>query len=299
MREGPTPKEEQGRRHGQMSRSEKRRSRRRRSRRTMAVMAAIIGLTAVSGIGAVTFARYVGGYESRWLQIKPEKFYFTSDQLNRKGDAVIDLYNWNQEEDYLFFMDIRNWEDDLRVSEGPVIYSVTVEGADGIKSAVAQPGNDMKTQDSYELPGNLPATQKLVITVPGGVTPVDNQVKVKVKARPEGGKGYTRTLSGKFTLNKGAQTVEAEVEVHNAYIDLLIGVDKGQSLKVEWPSCLTPDNTNRWLTQAVGTDCEVTLEERSSCRLRFIVTGTVGSGDHFTVTENGGAGKANSVPISR
>jgi len=100
-------------------------------------MAAIIGLTAVSGIGTMTFARYVGGYESGWLQIKPNKFYFTSDLLEPEGN-VFQLYNWNAEQDYLFFMDIRNWEDDFRVTSEDITYQVAVraDGANGVTSFV-------------------------------------------------------------------------------------------------------------------------------------------------------------------
>ena len=283
-----------------MNRRGEKRSRRRKSYRAAFVTGiSICILAAAAGMGTVTLARYISGQESGWFQIMPERFYFTSDQLDKKGTATTELYYWNPDEDYIFFMDIRNWEDDLRVSKSTVVFEVATEGAAEITSAVVLPGNNTQTQASYELPGGLITTRKLLITIPKNITPAGNQVKVTVKARPEGGKGYTKTLSGTFQLNKGARNVNAEAEVHNGYIDLVIGVDQGQVLQVDWPAWLTPDNTNPWLTDAVGTGSSVTLEDRSSCRLRFFAVGERTGTDGFTVTEAGGTGKVHPVTISQ
>ena len=269
-----------------MSRSEKKRSRRRRPRRSTAIMAAIIGLTAVSGIGTMTFARYVGGYESGWLQIKPNKFYFTSDLLEPKGN-VLQLYNWNAEQDYLFFMDIRNWEDDFRVTSEDITYQVAVraDGANGVTSSVQ---GITPADGIYRIPGGQAATQKLIITVPAGAKPAGNEIKVTVKAKPADGKGYTKTLTGTFELTKGTESLRTSAKVHNAYIDWLIGVDEGQTVGIDWPSSLTPDSTNKWLTEARNGSGSIALEDQSSCRLRFFITGTVTDGDVFHVTEESG-----------
>ena len=269
-----------------MSRSERKRSRRRRPRRTIAIMAVILGLTAVSGIGTVTFARYVGGYESGWLQIKPNKFYFTSDMLEAKGKTT-QLYNWDTAQDYLFFMDIRNWEDGYRINPEAISYQVTVkaEGASGVTSEVhgVTPANG-----SYTMAGGNATTQKLVIKVPKGQRPAGNEVMVTVKAKPADGKGYTKTLTGTFKLTEGTEKLRAEKEVHNAYIDLLIGVDKGQTVTVSWQSYLTPDNTSKWLSEAKNGSCNVVLEDQSSCRLRFFITGEVTGAEPFQVTDGDG-----------
>ena len=284
--EGRQANEEQERGYGQVSRSEKKRSRRRRPRRTIAIMAAIIGLTAVSGIGTVTFARYVGGYESGWLQIKPNKFYFTSDLLKSKGNTT-EVYNWDTSQDYLFFMDIRNWEDDYRVTAEAITYQVAVraEGANGVTGEVK---GVTAADGTYTMSGGHPATQKLVIKVPAGQKPSGNEVRVTVKAKPSNGKGYTKTLTGTFHLIEGVEELKRETEVNNVYVDLLIGVDKAQNVTVGWPSWLTPDNTNEWLVDAKNGSCQVTLEDQSSCRLRFFITGTEQAGDEFQVTDGGG-----------
>jgi len=258
-------------------------------------MAVILGLTAVSGIGTVTLARYVGGYETGWLQIKPEKFYFTSDILEPKGNTVT-LYNWNSSQDYVFFTDIRNWEDDFRVSPDKVSYHVTItaDGTDGITGAV----NGTQSPDgTYTIAGGLAQTQKLVITVPAGKKPTENRIKVTVKAEPADGSGYTKTLTGTLVLKEGTETCKAEAEVHNAYIDLLIGVDKGQTVGITWPSWLTPDNTNIWMAGAQGSTGSVTLEDESSCRLRFFITGEGKTSDSFKVTEDGGASQT--IPVKQ
>ena len=268
-----------------MSHSERKRSRRRRPRHFVPVIAVMICLTAVSGIGTVTLARYVSGYGSSWLQIKPESFYFTSNLLE-KGGGTFQLYDWDSDQDYVFFMDIKNWVDDFRVTPKDISYHVSVEGADGISSQV---DGTHAADDTYLIRGGLADTQKLVITIPAGVLPSGDEIKVTVKAKPAEGIGYTKTLSGTFQLNKGEETCRAEVEAHKAYIDLLLGVNKEQELGITWPSWLTPDNTNTWLSEAGATSGRVTLEDESSCRLRFFVTGEEQTGDSFQVTEAGGA----------
>ena len=245
------------------------------------MIAAIIGLTAVFGIGSVTLARYVSGEDSNWFQIKPENFYFASDLLKpgRSGDQTITLYNWDKDQDYVFFMDIRNWEDDYRITPGDITYQVSTDSA-GITSAVK---ND--TSGTYTIGGPGAQTQKLVITVPAAAGLSTNRVKVTVKASPVDS-GYTKTLSGTFELKEGEETCHTEVEFHNEYIDLLIGVDREQTVDITWPSWLTPDNTNSWQEAAVGNSGSVSLKDDSSCRLRFFVTGERTAAP-FTVTAMG------------
>ena len=269
-----------------MSRSGRKRSRRRRPRRTIAIMAAIIGLTAVSGIGTVTFARYVGGYESGWFQIRPDKFYFASDMLASKGKTT-QVYNWDTTQDYLFFMDIRNWEDDFRIAPETITYQVTVK-ADGTSGVTGEVKGLTPTNGRYTMTGGIAATQKLVVKVPAGQKPAGNEVKVTVKAKPADGKGYTKTLTGTFKLTEGMETFRAEKEVHNAYIDLLIGVDKGQTVTIGWEPYLTPDNTNQWLTEAKNGSSTVVLEDQSSCRLRFFITGEATGAKPFVVKDGEG-----------
>lgn len=86
----------------------------------------------MSGIGTVTLAKYINGEESGWLQIRPEKFYFTSDILEKSGrpENVHKLYNWTPENAYAFIIDIRNWEDDLHVTPKDISYSVKAESRD-------------------------------------------------------------------------------------------------------------------------------------------------------------------------
>ena len=272
-----------------MSHAERKRSRRRRPLRMIPVIGILIGLAAASGIGTLTLARYINGTGSGWLQISPDQFYFASDILEPgNSGSTIQLYNWNEEQDYVFFMDIKNWEDDFRVSPDDIRYSVTIQG-DGASGIIGAVDGTTAADNTYTIAGGLAKTQKLVVTIPAGEKPSGNQVKVKIKAKPSDGIGYSKTLTGTFQLNEGEETCSVRVDAHNAYIDLLIGVDKGQTVTVAWPSCLTPDNTNQWLTGAGSSPGTVVLSEKSSGRLRFFVTGEIPSGAKFTVTEAGGA----------
>ena len=254
------------------------------------MMGIIICLASVSGIGTVTLAKYINGNQSGWLQIKPEKFYFTSNSLEKSGTSQ-SLYNWNPDQNYVFFMDIRNWVDDFRIAQGDISYSVAVTSANltGITHMVD--GSAAGTDDRYLIRGGNAATQKLVITIPGGQTPVNTPelIEVTVKAKPKDGFGYTRTLKGTFELNKGSEACHVQVENHKEYIDLLVGVDRAQQVTVSWPStCLAPDNTNRWMSEAGTASHSITLEDGSSCRLRFFVTGEIPAGAVFRVQDAGG-----------
>ena len=271
-----------------MNHTEQRKSRRRRPRRAAYIIGMVVCLAVMSGVGTVTLARYVGGAQSGWLQMLPEKFYFTSNVLESGGTSpVTQLYNWDQRQDYMFFMDIRNWADDFRITPGDIRYSVEIDAGSAVGVTGAVNGSSA-ADGGYLLSGGLANTQKLVITIPAGQIPAGKQVEVKVKAKPDRGIGYGKTLSGIFQLNGGAEACKVQVEAHNTYIDLLVGVDRGQTVTVVWPGCLTPDNTNRWIKDAVGASEAITLGDKESCRIRFFVTGTVGSGDAFRVTDAGG-----------
>lgn len=276
-----------------MSHYSHKRSRRRRTFRAVKIIGILLCLAALSGIGTVTVARYVGSGESGFFLIRPENFYFISDVLEAGGSGnVTRLYNWDKSQDYVFFMDLRNWADDFRVTPEDIHYTVTVE-ADGVsnigQTVLNENGNPVDNSGgSYTISGGFAKTQKLVITLPAGQTPQNQKMSVSVKAKPSNGKGYTRTLKGTFQLEEGVQAYKAAVETHNTYIDLLIGVDKSQEIGVTWPSWLTPDNTNTWMTDAIGNSCSVTLQDESSCRLRFFITGEKKVSDKFTVTAAGG-----------
>ena len=283
-----------------MSCSEKRRSRKRGRRHVVPMIVAIMCLTAVFGIGSVTLAKYVSGEDSNWFQIKPEDFYFTSDLLKpgRSGDQTTTLYNWDKSQDYVFFMDIKNWVDDFRITPADICYQVIVK-ADGADGVVDMVDGNQTADHTYTIAGGMARTQNLVITVPAGQIPAGNQIKVTVKAKPAEGIGYSKTLTGTFELKEGAEICRAEATAHQAYIDLRVGVDKGQELKLTWPSWLTPDNTNVWLTSAMGAEGSITLADESSCRLRFFITGEPGTGDSFTVTEEGGTGVVHTIPAKQ
>jgi len=257
-----------------LSRSGGRRSRRRKPLRFVSIVGVLICLASVSGIGTVTLAKYINGNQSGWLQIMPEKFYFASNILEepKNTEAVAhQLYDWNPAQPYLFFMDIRNRKDDLRVTPGDIIYNVSVESDEltGMTSAV---DGSSPVSGGYVITGGNPQVQKLAITVPAGQSDGNASAKlvVTVKAKPQGGIGYTRTLKGTFQLNKGEEDCKAQLETHNAYIDLLVGVDRGQTVTVTWPSCLAPDNTNPWMNGVQGSSRELTLRDEESCRLRFL-----------------------------
>lgn len=229
----------------------------------------IIILVALN-LAGLTLAKYASDFYSNKTMALAENFYFTSDFLST-GGTEHELKNWDMKSDYMFMIDAKNWEDDLRISKMDISYEITVS------SGCIYKVNSQTTAGSgtYTISKNVRQTDKIIIIVPSGITLTNDKVEVKISAKMINGKGYAKTMTGTFHLNKKADVFEYTIEKNRNYIDVMIGSDMDNNFTLSYSSCLKPDNTIAELESAVDGQATFSLQKDKSRMLRFFITGTM------------------------
>lgn len=229
-----------------------------------------IVILVVLNLAGITLAKYVSDFYSNRVMAMADKFYFTSDFLS-VGGMKHELKNWDTKSDYTFMIDAKNWEDDLRIAEMDINYEITVSNGCYYKV------NAQTTQGSgtYSMPKGTKQTDKIIVTVPAGITLANNTVNVTITAKMINNIGYAKTMTGSFHLNKKADVFEYAIEKNTNYIDVMIGSDMQNSFTITYPSCLKPDNTIEELESAVSGTVTFTIDKDKSRMLRFFKTGTM------------------------
>lgn len=224
----------------------------------------------VLNLAGITLAKYASDFYSNKTMALAENFYFTSDFLSA-GGMEHELKNWDTKSDYMFMIDAKNWEDDLRISKMDISYEITVS------SGCTYKVNAQTTAGSgtYTIPKDTKQTDKIIVTVPRNVTLTNDTVKVTINAKMMNGKGYAKTMNGTFHLNKKADVFEYAIEKNRNYIDVMIGSDMDNTFTLSYPSCLKPDNTIKELESAVDGQATFSLNKDKSRMLRFFITGSM------------------------
>lgn len=226
----------------------------------------IIIMLVVLNLAGITLAKYASDFYSNKTMALAENFYFTSDFLSA-GGMEHELKNWDTKSDYMFMIDAKNWEDDLRISKMDISYEITVS------SGCTYKVNAQTTAGSgtYTIPKDTKQTDKIIVTVPRNVTLTNDTVKVTINAKMMNGKGYAKTMTGTFHLNKKADVFEYTIEKNRNYIDVMIGSDMDNNFTLSYPSCLKPDNTIEELKNAVNGQATFSLNKDKSRMLRFFI----------------------------
>lgn len=230
----------------------------------------LIAILVVLNLTGITLAIYVSEFYTDKVMTIAKNFYFTSDFLSA-GGMEHELKNWDTKSDYTFMIDAKNWEDDLRIAEMDINYEITVSNGCYYKV------NAQTTQGSgtYSMPKGTKQTDKIIVTVPAGITLANNTVNVTITAKMINNTGYAKTMTGSFHLNKKADVFEYAIEKNTNYIDVMIGSDMQNSFTITYPSCLKPDNTIGELKNATGGIATFTIDKDKSRMLRFFKTGTM------------------------
>lgn len=226
-----------------------------------------IVILVVLNLAGITLAKYVSDFYSNRVMAMADKFYFTSDFLSVSG-MKHELLNWDTKSKYTFMIDAKNWEDDLRISEMDISYEITVSEGCTYKVNAETTGSGTHT-----IAKDKKQTDKIIVTVPEGITLPDNTVNVTITAKMINDTGYAKTMTGSFKLKKKAEVFEYKIEKNRDYIDVLIGADMDNSFTVKYPSCLKPDNTIEELKNAVNGSAKFTIAKDKSRMLRFFITG--------------------------
>lgn len=228
----------------------------------------LIVMLVVFNLAGVTFAKYLSEFYTDKVMAIAKDFYFTSDFLS-EGTMTHELNNWDTKSEYTFMIDAKNWEDDLRISQMDIVYEITVSGGCTYKvNSLTDAG-----KGSYTLKSNQKQTDKIIVTVPTTATLDKDTVVVTMKAKMSNGKGYTKTMTGNFHLNKKTEVFAYSIEKNTNYIDLLLGADMENIFTLTYPSCLKPDNTIVELEKAFGGSATFTIAKDKSRMLRFFITG--------------------------
>lgn len=221
----------------------------------------------VLNLAGITLAKYASDFYSNKTMALAENFYFTSDFLSA-GGMEHELKNWDTKSDYMFMIDAKNWEDDLRISKMDISYEITVS------SGCTYKVNAQTTAGSgtYTIPKDTKQTDKIIVTVPRNVTLTNDTVNVTINAKMMNGTGYAKTMTGTFHLNKKADVFEYTIEKNRNYVDVMIGSDMDNTFTLSYPSCLKPDNTIKELESAVDGQATFSLNKDKSRMLRFFIT---------------------------
>lgn len=221
----------------------------------------------VLNLAGITLAKYASDFYSNKTMALAENFYFTSDFLSA-GGMEHELKNWDTKSDYMFMIDAKNWEDDLRISKMDISYEITVS------SGCTYKVNAQTTAGSgtYTIPKDTKQTDKIIVTVPRNVTLTNDTVNVTINAKMMNGTGYAKTMTGTFHLNKKADVFEYTIEKNRNYVDVMIGSDMDNNFILSYPSCLKPDNTIKELESAVNGQATFMLNKDKSRMLRFFIT---------------------------
>lgn len=221
----------------------------------------------VLNLAGITLAKYASDFYSNKTMALAENFYFTSDFLSA-GGMEHELKNWDTKSDYMFMIDAKNWEDDLRISKMDISYEITVS------SGCTYKVNAQTTAGSgtYTISKDTKQTDKIIVTVPRNVTLTNDTVNVTINAKMMNGTGYAKTMTGTFHLNKKADVFEYTIEKNRNYVDVMIGSDMDNNFILSYPSCLKPDNTIKELESAVNGQATFMLNKDKSRMLRFFIT---------------------------
>lgn len=221
-----------------------------RKRNIVVPLVLILALAVILSVGVV-YAKYVKSYKDTGL-ITSKTMYFASDYLTEEGAA----YTISST---TVTIQLMNYPDDLRVSEIPVNYAISVEPNDGVSviGNTGTLGDDDLIKDS----------DKIVISeLKRGKTYTVTAI---------GENGYQKTLSATFTVVPEEAQFYYSITQNEYYVLLTVWTEniKGAA-EINFPNTLLPDNTDmlmRGVTQMQGvfTDAESFGKEYSSRTYRF------------------------------
>ena len=216
----------------------------------------VLAFAVTLSIGGI-YAKYVKSYRDTGLIIS-KTMYFASDCLTEEGAA----YTISDTEVTIKLM---NYPDELRVSEIPVNYIISVEPNDGVdvSSNSGSLGEYDFKRDSVEIViSGLQRGKTYTVTALG-----EN--------------GYKKTLSATFTVVPEENQFYYSITQNEYYVLLTVWTEniKGAA-KINFPNTLLPDNTDailRDVTKAQGyfTDEESFEKEYSSRTYRFFKTNEI------------------------
>lgn len=259
-------------------------------KRTILVLAVILILS----VTVVVMAKYLRSFEPVSGIMTSDKFYFTTDLL---GDStMVDSSGDNPGSGYVYenvqegtwnlygggaheiTFELRNYYDDLRITQGQISYTVSVEaktpadesGSSNPVSGLATVSDNSVDPAGTEISGDLEGTgseekavQKITLSIADEQTvPYDDGTEVIVTIQSTS--PYKKIMKLHFLLYQVDTYLSYEIQdsVGSPYAELIlmansVGTESTGSVQpyLTWPKDLSIDNTNG-LTYTYKTDFE-------------------------------------------
>ena len=242
--------------------------------RALLASAILLLAAAVCGVSA----KYVQE-RTQEMVVQAQLFYFTGDLLTEEGET----YPVNAETQTIRIK-LRNYVDELRVSDCEIQYEIFVNGVkQGGTNAMIPTESEKKVQAEVEIP-----------VQPG------NTYLVEVTANA----GYSKTLRATFVVDEKPEGFYKELDTGNDYFVLLTVWTEQVSgdVTVAFPAGLIPDDTDPAMAAVenyadgafgAGVTGKMELGEYASHTYRFFKENTAASFavGQFTVTMDRGAQK--------
>ncbi|NLW70208.1 MAG: hypothetical protein GX061_03915 [Eubacteriaceae bacterium] len=241
-------------------------------------------LFASLSLGAVAAAKYTIEKGSDWLQAKAKNFYFTSDILSSSENVpryqISDFVPGDGEGHSSITFELRNYEDDLRVSQIDVGYTITTDNA-AVNTANNNAGGTITVAGEK-------ATVNLI--VPAGCFDSDGKALIRVTAQSS---PYKKLLIAEFELFKKIDGITAAVydAPDNNTLNLTLTTqDMGGTVTITTPAAVLPDRTDSRLTgisydAQTGYTCTFTAAANAQYSFVFFKTSpsTVYNQTNFTI----------------
>lgn len=218
-------------------------SKKRRLLSAFSLSAAVVLLS----FAGLTAARYVLKQEKKGVAA-PQSFYFTSDLL-REGGATYELSDWGTG----IPIQLRNYEDTLRVTQGGISYTVEY---------TTDNGSTVKGAAEGSLTGPIAARDKLLV--------IPNETAKEVTVTVTAAAPYSRVLWATF---KATGTLQPQYQVLDSPGEptatlLVTGGPRTKIFPITYPAGLSLDRTNQAL---IFTDSSVTLNVEASASYSILL----------------------------
>lgn len=186
----------------------------------------LLVLTIVSS-GGLTYSRYVTEWKTQPTVAQGPAFYFRSNLLKEESEnAVYEI----DRQTAAFDIELYNYADSLRVTDGTIDYTLSAEGA-------------TVSAGSGTLTGGM---NKKTITV----TPDNPQDKITVTAVSSA--PYVQTLKATFELKQGSTYKIEDVAGQSAAVLTMTCTEVGSKITISLPENVIPDTTNSYVAYADG-----------------------------------------------
>lgn len=187
----------------------------------------LLVLTIVSS-GGLTYSRYVTEWKTQPTVAQGPAFYFRSNLLKEESENAVYAID---RQTAAFDIELYNYADSLRVTDGTIDYTVSAEGASVSESSGTLTG-EMKKQTITVTPDN-PRKDKITVTA--------------VSSAP-----YAQTLKATFEFKQGSTYKIEDVAGQSAAVLTMTCTEVGENISIILPGDVIPDTTNSYVAYADG-----------------------------------------------